>query len=476
MSDPKRKKLKRVIVAATLVLVMVAIAVTGWATLSRRTPLTDYAAPEDHFKYGSVGTEAVEGIPYWIWVVLPRLFPEKLPGSGGYTSLGLTWEEGREMPIGLTKETIGFDRVGMNCAVCHVGTVRTAELANPTFILGGPSTKFDVQRYVRFLFACANDPRFTATFILPEIEYNHHLSLFESLLYRFIIIPRTKKALLAQEQSFAWMNSRPATGPGRTDINPFKIRVLGLADDGSVGSADVMAIWNEGAHEGFHRHADGLNTSLRESIVSGALGTGTTPKEINLNSLDRLESWMKQVQSPPFPFPVDQALAEQGQKIFTAQCATCHALGGARTGQVIPLSEVKTDPNRADHWTQAAADAFNEFAASYAWDFDQFGDTDGYTALSLEGLWARAPYLHNGSIPSLASLLAAPEDRPTRFYRGYDIYDPESVGFVSTGDKAAAVGFEVDTTVIGNGNQGHLYGTELPAADKRSLIEYLKTL
>ena len=136
MSDPKRKNLKRVMIAVTLVLVMVAIAVTGWATLSRRASLTYYEAPADHFKYGSVGTEAVEGIPYWIWVVLPRLFPEKLPGSGGYTSLGLTWEEGREMPIGLTKETIGFDRVGLNCAACHVGTVRTAELANPTFILG----------------------------------------------------------------------------------------------------------------------------------------------------------------------------------------------------------------------------------------------------------------------------------------------------------------------------------------------------
>ena len=476
MVNPKSKTLKRIFIAVTLALVMAAIAVTGWATLARRAPLTYYESPENHFKYGSVGTEAVAGIPYWIWVVLPRLFPEKLPGSGGYTSLGLTWEEGQEMPIGLTKETIGFDRVGMNCAACHVGTVRTTERENPTFLLGGPSTKFDAQRYAHFLFACANDPRFTATFILPEIEYNHHLTLFESLLYRFVIIPRTQKTLLAQEQSFAWMNSRPDTGPGRTDMNPFKISVLGLADDDSVGSTDVMAIWNEGAHEGFHYHSDGLNTSLRESIVSGALGTGTPPKEINLASLERIENWMKQVQPPKFPFPIDQALANQGQTIFTAQCAACHALGGKRTGQVIPVSEVKTDPNRANHWTQEAADAFNEFAENYPWDFDQFRDTDGYTAPALEGIWARAPYLHNGSVPSLVSLLKKPESRPKVFYRGYDIYDPEAVGFVATGTPAEAVGFKVDTTVIGNGNQGHLYGIELPEADKQSLLEYLKTL
>ncbi len=476
MSELTPKNLKRIIIAIALVLVIVAIAVTGWATLARRAPLTAYDSPEDHFKYGSVGTEAVEGIPYWIWVVLPRLFPENLPGSGGYTSLGLTWEEGREMPMGLTQETIGFPRVGINCAVCHVGTVRTAMLEKPMFLLGGPSTKFDVQRYLRFFFACAHDPRFTASFILPEIEYNHHLSLFESLLYRFIIIPQTQKALIAQEQSFAWMSDRPPTGPGRTDMNPFKIRVAGLPDDGSVGSTDVMAIWNEGAHEGFAHHCDGLNPSLRESIVSGALGTGASPKAVNLDSLARIEAWMNQVQAPKFPFAIDPDLVKQGTVIFSRHCATCHALGGERTGQVIPWKEVGTDPNRAHHWTQEAADALNGLAQQFPWDFDQFRETDGYTSLSLEGLWARAPYLHNGSVPSLVSLLEPPENRPPVFYRGYDRYDPDGVGFISTGEQAEAVGFKVDTRVTGNGNQGHEYGTKLSQPEKRSLIEYLKTL
>lgn len=461
---------------AILVGIIAALLVTGWSTLFQRAPLTDYESPEDHFKYGSVGTEAVEGIPYWVWVVLPRLFPEKLPGSGGYTSLGLTWEEGRELPIGLTKEKIGFDRVGMNCASCHVGTVRAAALDKPTFILGGPSTKFDLQQYLRFLFACANDPRFTSAYILPEIEYNHHLTIFENLLYRSFIIPQTKKHILAQEQAFSWMDSLPDTGPGRTDMNPFKLRVLGLEDDQSVGSTDVMAIWNEGEHEGFVHHSDGLNPSLRESIVAGALGTGTTSKEMNLESLNRIEAWMKQVQPPKFPFAIDSDLAAKGQPIFKEYCATCHAIGASKTGQVIPVSEVGTDPNRTQHWTEEAASSFNDFAMQYPWDFNQFRDTNGYLAPALEGLWARAPYLHNGSVPSLEDLLDSPENRPTIFYRGDDLYDPQKVGFISSGSQAETNGFKVDTADIGNSNQGHLFGTDLSPVDKTSLIEYLKTL
>ena len=69
-----------------------------------------------------------------------------------------------------------------------------------------------------------------------------------------------------------------------------------------------------------------------------------------------------------------------------------------------------------------------------------------------------------------------PEKRTPVFYRGYDVYDPQNMGFVSSGAEAARVGFKYDTGVPGNGNGGHLYGTSLNPADKAALIEYLKTL
>ncbi|MGH9372692.1 MAG: cytochrome c, partial [Vicinamibacterales bacterium] len=100
--------------------------------------------------------------------------------------------------------------------------------------------------------------------------------------------------------------------------------------------------------------------------------------------------------------------------------------------------------------------------------------TDGYANMPLDGLWLRAPYLHNGSVPHLRALLF-PEQRPEVFYRAYDVYDWKNVGFVSSGPEAEREGVRFSTAERGNGNGGHLYGTKLEADAKEALLEYLKT-
>ena len=100
----------------------------------------------------------------------------------------------------------------------------------------------------------------------------------------------------------------------------------------------------------------------------------------------------------------------------------------------------------------------------------------GYQSPPLDGLWMRGPYLHNGSVPNLRDLMKPAAERAPVFYRGYDVYDPADVGFVSSGAEAEREGWKEDTSVRGNGNQGHTYGTDLPAADKNALLEFLKTL
>ena len=473
-----KTKLGRIITAIVVIVIFLVgiVGYLGWYNFLREVP-TYYESPEEHFKYGSIGTENAEGVPYWIWLVLPRLFPEKLPGPGGYTSLGLTWEEGKETPIGISKKIIGFPRQGITCAVCHTATYRKTPKDKPVIIPTGPSSKFDSQSYVRFLLTCANDPRFTADYILPEIEYNHHLSWLDKLLYRYAIIPITKKTLLKQQQTWTWMDSRPNWGPGRIDpFNPVKFRTLGLPLDDTIGNSDMMPLWNEKQHEGFALHWDGLETSLTETVREGAINDGATKKSIDIEALNRVEEFIKEFPPPTYPFAIDQALADRGSKIFDNDCASCHAFGGERTGTVIPVDEVGTDRHRLDMWTQEAADAYNEFAEGYEWDFDNLRKTDGYVNVSLDGLWLRAPYLHNGSVPYLQDLLEVPEKRTKVFYRGYDVYDPEKVGFVAEGPEAEKVGFKYDTSVVANGNQGHLYGTDLSAEEKKALIEYLKTL
>ena len=70
--------------------------------------------------------------------------------------------------------------------------------------------------------------------------------------------------------------------------------------------------------------------------------------------------------------------------------------------------------------------AYNAYGAGHAWKFSGFRTTGGYVSVPLEGLWLRAPYLHNGSVPSLVDLLEKTDRRPKVFRRGYDVYDPVS--------------------------------------------------
>jgi hypothetical protein len=97
-----------------------------------------------------------------------------------------------------------------------------------------------------------------------------------------------------------------------------------------------------------------------------------------------------------------------------------------------------------------------------------------YAARPLYGIWAAAPYLHNGSVPTLYDLLLPPEQRPQKFALGDREYDPVKLGFVVE-KTCSHQDCLVDTTETGDGNGGHLWGTNLSEPDRMALLEYLKT-
>ena len=451
-------------------------AIAAWYYLFREVP-THFASAEDNFKYGSLGNEQTDGIPYWLWLVLPRMFPEKLPGLGGYASLGLVWEEGRELPVGFSKKTIGFDRVALNCAFCHTATYRMRPEDKPTIVAAGPAHQFDPQAYVRFLYSCAGDPRFNADNILAEISSVYKLSPIEKLLYRYVLIPRTQETLLKQKEQFAWMNSRPDWGRGRIDpFNPIKFGILKQPVDNTIGNSDMVPLWNQKIRRGMSLHWDGLNTSGDEVVLSSAIGDGSSYKYIERENLKRMQDWITELAPPKYPFAIDQVLVTRGSEIYATQCASCHAVGGENTGKVLTVELTGTDRHRTDMWTKAAADAYNNYQPEYRWGFKAFQKVSGYVSVPLDGIWLRAPYLHNGSVPTLMDLFEPVDKRPKLFWRGYDVYDQEKVGFVTTGQEAQLRGSRFDTSFPGNSNQGHLWGVELSVEDKKALIEYLKTL
>lgn len=440
----------------------------------------DYVDINDHFKYGSIGSEPANGIPYWIWKVLPDMFPEKLPAPGnGYAAFGLIQEPGKDTPIGFSVRRVLIDRVGMNCALCHTGTVRDTPQSQPRIILAMAANTFDLQSYARFLYSCAQDPRFTVNNVLQAIERRTKLDPLEKFIYREAIW-RTREALIEQAKRLTFMDERPPWGPGRVDtFNPYKALQFNfpMDKDKTIGTADLPVIWQQKPRQGMHLHWDGNNTSVEERNKSAALGAGVTPTTIDIDRLKRIEKWLWDLPAPRYPYPINEALAAKGEVIWQQSCSSCHAFNGAQVGIVTPIDEIKTDRSRLDSYTYELLENQNTLYAGYDWRFSHFSKTNGYANMPLDGVWLRAPFLHNGSVPTLRDLLELPENRPKSFYRGYDVFDSVKVGFISNmPEENGRKLFWYDTSLPGNGKDGHLYGTTLTPEEKDALVEYMKKL
>lgn len=165
----------------------------------------------------------------------------------------------------------------------------------------------------------------------------------------------------------------------------------------------------------------------------------------------------------------------EGRRVYEQACASCHASDGPHIGRVTDIAEIRTDPERLNSFTPALAERMNTIGKGRPWAFQHFRKTNGYANMPLDGIWLRAPYLHNGSVPTLRALLF-PDERPRVFYRAYDVYDWDNVGFVSSGPAAEAEGVRFDTALRGNTSGGHLYGATLSTKERADLLEYLKTL
>ena len=202
-----------------------------------------------------------------------------------------------------------------------------------------------------------------------------------------------------------------------------------------------------------------------------------------------IRAFIASLEPPEWPWAIDAARAAEGERIFARECSACHGTYGAEESypnRVYALDEVGTDPAYARAATDGSRDRFYEWVAR-----SPYGDTEsaapapGYIAPPLDGVWATAPYLHNGSVPSMAALLS-PETRPTywRHRTAPRRYDRQAMGWrferLQAGQGAEpdadARRRIYDTTLRGYGNGGHVYGADLTDAERAALIEYLKTL
>lgn len=257
------------------------------------------------------------------------------------------------------------------------------------------------------------------------------------------------------------------------------------------------------------------------SIVAGnPIFTNFLWNEIGRGTdLDALQDWLKQNQTVVDELTVmvfatqaprwvdffgveslDEAAAQRGEQKFQTTCASCHGTyeknwnaetkaerlttTRVRYHPQTPVMNVGTSPQRAQGM-EAFAESLNKLTVS-KWMKTVVEVQTGYVPPPLEGVWARYPYLHNQSVPSLCELLGAASNRTKVFYMGDDAdpatdYDSKCVG-LPVGDKVPEswkvdAQRKYDTTLPGLSNQGHdEWVKNLTDAERADLIEYLKTL
>ncbi len=502
-----RRRRALIVAGFLLLLALLAFAVlrTPW---KYGIPIT-YRDDADHFKYGSIGSEVPGGIPYWAWQALPRLFPEEFAGRADYAAFGFLYERDaqgrqRDLPIGLSRRSYrGIDMVWFNCAVCHAGTWRADAGSTPQIVAAMPSNNLDFGGFIRFLLTkAAVDPRLAPASLVAGVrESGARLGPLQRLFWTYGISPQLREGLIDRSGRLApLIEAQSPWGPGRVDtFNPYKMLELRLAlhqlsQAERVGASDFPAVFNQRPREGMQLHWDGNNTSLMERNLSAAIGAGVTPESADIPAIRRVSDWLLDLRPPPSPHRPDLAAVARGRGIYLQACAACHGhqqggdyvFRGQWLGTVTPIEAIGTDRNRLDSYTaEFRRRQLDEIFEGTPYDFRHFTKTNGYSNQPLDGLWLRGPYLHNGSVPTLAALLEPPERRPAAFVRGLDIVDSARGGFLSPACDPAgpplrrtARGLRpicFDTRARGNGNGGHVYGTALPAASKADLLAYLLT-
>lgn len=265
------------------------------------------------------------------------------------------------------------------------------------------------------------------------------------------------------------------------------------------GAVKVPALWGYATKRPAGLFCDGLGLGRPAGwAVAVELTAGQKPETVRryLPAIDQAEESLAALLPAPYPFAIDQPLAHRGAQVFSQNCRECHGsydrdadgLPRLQPPRMYSWDEIGTDPDRLDLVT----DDFKRLVATGPLN-DLIRMNPGYSrryfAPRLEGIWARFPYLHNGSIPNMRALLTPEAERPIVFSLKRagerERFDEALLGLTVPGAtensallKRGANGERTvyDTRRVGHSKAGHEFGTTLSEEEKSSLIAYLKTL
>ena len=362
-----------------------------------------------------------------------------------------------KLPMGLRSGSILFVKgIAVDCMMCHGGSI------NGKSIVGLGNTSLDIQAVFEDLSAAdGRSPRLPFTF--SNVRGTTEAGTFAVYLLGF----------------------------REPDLQlKFPRQDLGLHAD---QCEDVPAWWLLKKKKTMY-HTGGADARSVRSKMQFMMTPITPASDFTKHeaAFRDVHEYIMSIEAPKYPFAIDRGLAAKGEKVFTANCATCHGTYGEKwtyPNKIVPMDKIGTDPKRFAGIEEKFGDHYNQtwFAKEKGDDGYKFIPSKGYQAPPLDGVWATAPYLHNGSVPTLYHVLRS-DVRPRVFTRSYSTrevdYDKELVGVRITVLRGPPDGqlhpHEArkiyDTSQPGRSNKGHTFGDHLTVEERNAVIEYLKTL
>ncbi len=532
MKDAKKSaKWKRIFqIALICVSALILAFVLVFLFLESRWAKPKKMEKHEAFLYGPTGTELM---PLAVFKVLPDIFPEYFQPAGkdkgdwidqfGFNRGKPGVNEGLPLGFSLTNyrpksgapSPVPF--VGFSCSMCHVSQIRR-QGKEPVLVEGMGNYSVDFIAWVDAVRASLlNEERLTLDSISATYEkkFNQSLSFSDEAMIR-VWLPGTrtffKNNLAKYDEPFYGPAARDhrsmPNGPSRTQ--PFRnlIRIVldRPATSGDNAYCKVPTLYEQG-NRVWGQYDGSVGNRLSRSVLA-AIATGATIENLIIPDVGEAVmgavDYTVDLKGPRYEqiFPeeaakLDAGKVERGRQVYMQSCASCHGFrntqtgkweNGEFTGQVAPIEQIKTDPERVNF-------RYNEMLPDALYGFfpdghplrpkredirpGPAGTTRGYINSPIESVFARAPYLHNGAVLTLAELINL-KPRRTHFYRGANLYDPIDVGLSSPTQPETTIYYLFDTNMRGNSNQGHDYpwayqGPGWNQAALEDLLEFLKT-
>jgi mono/diheme cytochrome c family protein len=414
------------------------------------------------------------------FATLPGISAEPLPDRTAKVDgrpLGYTWN--------LAKNSDGLDVVYMNCLQCHTGKF------NGKLIVGLGNADADWTTNLANTAGAADLLRILGPTPQEQKELDKFIGRLKVIGGPAVM--RTVGTNPAEMLATTFVSHRDRNTLAWSDKPLLTIPAIANLPAGSTVTSKTPPWWRMSRKNGQFYNGMGRGDHRRSEMLAGSLCTDSVPQAEAIDAhFDDVAAFIDRIEPPAYPWTIDRALAEEGATLFASACAGCHGTYApdpvTYPNLLIPQSEIGTDPvvGLGGTTPEYGSELVKWYNESWYGQIGHYEPFSGYVAPPLQAVWATAPYLHNGSVPDIETLLDSTK-RP-KYWRRIDHdtthYNQDTLGFpwvaLQSGQSAPPLGVApkdiYDTEQYSHANTGHTYGDSLMPEQRRAIIEYLKSL